>query len=75
MSLAEELKKLPVTEDFFLILLETFSDYTYQMSRLRDLIWPTAQRLQGLLEPFVAQAEPLREAWNRFLRRPQQRTL
>ena len=36
------------------------------MSRLRDLIWPTAQRLQGLLEPFVAQAEPLREAWNRF---------
>ena len=65
-SLAEELKKLPVTEDFFLILLETFSDYTYQMSRLRDLIWPTAQRLQGLLEPFVAQAEPLREAWNRF---------
>ena len=27
---------------------------------------PIARRLQALLEPFVAQAEPLRETWDRF---------
>ena len=66
MSLAAELKKLPVEEDFLLILLEVFSDYTYQMNCLRELIMPIARRLQALLEPFVAQAEPLRETWDRF---------
>lgn len=65
-SLAAELKKLPVEEEFFLILLEAFSDYTYQMTRLRELIAPIAQRLQILLAPFVAQAESLRETWNQF---------
>ena len=65
-SLAAELKKLPVEEDFLLILLEVFSDYTYQMNCLRELIMPIARRLQALLEPFVAQAEPLRETWDRF---------
>ena len=53
-------------EDFLLILLEVFSDYTYQMNCLRELIMPIARRLQALLEPFVAQAEPLRETWDRF---------
>lgn len=65
-SLAAELKKLPAEEDFLLILLEVFSDYTYQMNCLRELIMPIARRLQALLEPFVAQAEPLRETWDRF---------
>lgn len=65
-SLASELRKLPVEEDFFLSLLETFSDYSYHMARLREMILPVARRLRPLLEPFVAQAEPLREAWRQF---------
>lgn len=66
-SLAAEMKKLPVEEDFFLSLLETFSDYTYHMTRLQELIEPVAMRLEQLLEPFVTRAKPLWEAWSQFL--------
>ena len=65
-SLAAEMRKLPVREDFFLSLLETFSDYNYHMARLRELLELVATRLQPLLEPYVVRAEPLRETWHRF---------
>jgi len=60
------MRKLPLEEDFFLSLLETFSDYAYHMGRLRDIVLPVSRRLRPLLEPFVARAEPLREAWRQF---------
>ncbi len=67
--LAEELKKLPVEEDFCLTLLETFSDYTYQMERLRGMVEPVARELRPLLEPYVSRAQGLQQIWQEFFRK------
>lgn len=67
-SLAAELKKLPIEEEFFLDLLETFSDYAYQMEQLRQLLAPVIPRLSRLLKPYVKKAAPLEEAWRNLFR-------
>lgn len=66
--LGTELRKLPVSESFFLSLLETFSDYTYHMGVLRDILLPVSRRLRPLLEPLIVTAGPLRESWEAFFR-------
>lgn len=65
-TLATELKKLPIEEDFVLTLLEAFSDYDYQMAQLEQLIAPVADRLALLLAPYVEKAEALAETWEEF---------
>lgn len=64
--LAEELKKLPIEEDFCLALLETFSDYTYRMEQLRGMVEPVARELRPLLEPYVSNAQGLQQMWQTF---------
>ena len=64
--MAEELKKLPIEEDFCLALLETFSDYTYRMEQLRGMVEPVARELRPLLEPYVSNAQGLQQMWQTF---------
>lgn len=66
LSLSSELRKLPVSDGYFALLLETFSDFDYQMQQLRICIEPVAQRLWALLEPYVERAAPLEQAWLEF---------
>ena len=66
-SLAQQLKQLPIREDFFADLLETFSDFSYQLSRLHALIQPVALRLASLMAPHIEKAAPLAEAWEQLL--------
>ena len=64
--LAQELKKLPIEQDFLLALLDCFSGFSYHMERLYTILQPTAQQLRQLLEPYVQRCESLREAWKDF---------
>ena len=66
--LAQELKKLPIEQDFLLALLDCFSGFSYHMERLHAILQPVSQKLRQLLEPYVQRAEPLREAWEAFFR-------
>lgn len=50
-SLSKELKQLSLSEDFYDILLESFSDFSYQISALCSLIRPVAEKLTKLLDP------------------------
>lgn len=67
-TLARELKQLPVDEDFFACLLEAFSDFSYQISLLRELVRPVAERLTQLLIPYVERAMPLIDSWEQLFR-------
>ena len=66
-SLSKELKQLSLSEDFYDILLESFSDFSYQISALCSLIRPVAEKLTKLLEPYVARAMPLADSWEQLL--------
>ena len=57
--LAEELKKLPITEDFYLLLHETFSDLEFSVDKLYSVIAPVAERFTVLLEPYQDRAAAL----------------
>lgn len=65
-SLAKELKQLPIRKDFYAALLEAFSDFPYQVSLLRALIRPVAEKLSKLLVPFVERAMPLADRWEQL---------
>lgn len=64
--LAEELKKLPITEDFYLLLHETFSDLEFSVDKLYSVIAPVAERLTVLLEPYQDRAAALAKQWTDF---------
>lgn len=64
--LREELRKLPVSDKFYAILLETFSDFDYQLSILWNCICPVVERLEKLLRPYVERAMPLQQEWIEF---------
>lgn len=65
--LAAELRRLPVSEDFRLLLHETFSDLSYSAGELGCILAPVAQRLEPLLEPYVRRAQDLTDRWRTFL--------
>lgn len=64
--LAEELKRLPLTPDFYLLLHETFSDLEFSVAQLLRVIRPVAERLSALLRPYVRRAAALAERWSQF---------
>ena len=64
--LADELKKLPITEEFFLLLHETFSDLEYSVNKLYKILAPVAERLVLLLEPYAQRAAALAQQWAMF---------
>lgn len=66
--LAAELKRLPISEDFRMLLHETFSDFSYSAGELEKCMAPVAKRLESLLEPFVERAKALTDQWREFLR-------
>lgn len=66
--LSAELKRLPIPEDFRLLLHETFSDLAYSAGELERILTPVARRLEPLLEPFVQRAQALTEQWREFFR-------
>ncbi len=66
--LAEELKRLPLTPDFYLLLHETFSDLEFSTAQLLRVIRPVAERLSALLRPYVRRAAALAERWSHFSR-------
>ena len=68
MRLAEELKRLPLTPDFYLLLHETFSDLEFSTAQLLRVIRPVAERLSALLRPYVRRAAALAERWSQFSR-------
>ncbi len=65
-TLSRELRRLPISEEFFLLLLEVFSDYTYELHRMWTLMQPVAEKLQALLVPAVERAQRLQEQWKCF---------
>lgn len=73
-SLSKELKHLPIREDFYAALLETFSDFPYQISLLYALIRPVVEKLSKLMIPFVERAMPLADHWEKLLRENQVET-
>ena len=64
--LAEELKKLPITSDFYLLLHEAFSDLEFSVQQLARVIRPVAERLEVLLQPYVQRSAALAERWQLF---------
>lgn len=66
--LSAELKRLPIPEDFRLLLHETFSDMAYSAGELERILTPVACRLEQLLEPYVRRAQDLTEQWREFFR-------
>lgn len=64
--LAEELKRLPLTPDFYLLLHEAFSDLEFSTAQLLRVIRPVAERLSSLLRPYVRRAAVLAERWSHF---------
>ena len=66
--LAEELKKLPITSDFYLLLHEAFSDLEFSVQQLARVIRPVAERLEVLLQPYVQRSAALAERWQLFSR-------
>ena len=64
--LAEELKKLPITSDFYLLLHEAFSDLEFSVQQLARVIRPVAERLKVLLQPYVQRSAALAERWQLF---------
>ena len=66
-SLAKELKCVNLSEEFFAILLEGLSDYAYRIGLLRELVRPVAEKLSVLLQPYIDNALPLADEWERIL--------
>lgn len=66
--LSAELKRLPIPEDFRLLLHEVFSDLAYSTGELERILTPVARRLEPLLEPFVQRAQVLTARWREFFR-------
>lgn len=66
--LAEELKKLPITSDFYLLLHEAFSDLEFSVQQLARVIRPVAERLEVLLQPMCSALPLWQNAGSSFSR-------
>lgn len=64
--LSDELKKLPLSPDFYFLLHEAFSDLDFSAAQLLRVIRPVAERLSVLLRPYVRRAAALAERWSHF---------
>ena len=69
-SIAHQVAKLDVSQEYRQMLLESFSGYDRMLSGLEKLVMPVAKKLRPLLMPWVEQAEPLVRAWEEYYRRP-----
>ena len=64
--LSDELKRLPLSPDFYFLLHEAFSDLDFSAAQLLCVIRPVAERLSALLRPYVRRAAVLAERWSHF---------
>ena len=69
-TLAWEIGRLPVPQSYQLQLVEVFSAFRWHLDRLMTILRPAAQRLEPLLAPWVEQAIPRAEEWERYLQEP-----
>ena len=68
--MAREISRLPVPQSYQLQLVEVFSAFHWHLDRLMTILRPAAQRLEPLLAPWVEQAIPRAEEWERYLQEP-----
>ena len=64
--LSDELKRLPLSSDFYFLVHEAFSDLDFSAAQLLRVIRPVAERLLALLRPYVRRAAALAERWSHF---------
>lgn len=65
-SLGTAFNCLSLEHNFTLALVEAFSNYTYYLNRLGEILLPIARKLRVLLEPWIQAADPLADEWDSF---------
>lgn len=71
-SLSKEISWLPVPSDYQMQLLEVFSAFDQHLAQVTDLLRPVADKLELLLEPWVARAQGLLQSWENLFQQENQ---
>lgn len=66
-SLATEIGKLPVPQDYQLKLVDGYARFETHLDRLEEILTPLAEKLQPLLMPWVERTASRRQEWREFL--------